>query len=71
MKEDRRRHLSMLRSYTGADLLTIGNAACGAMTVFLCLDYLATDDRRFLWIAFALLACERGRSGGVTGRDVA
>ena len=50
-----RRHLSMLRSYTGADLLTIGNAACGAIAIFLCLDYLATDERRFLWIAFALL----------------
>ena len=45
----------MLRSYTGADLLTIGNAACGAIAIFLCLDYLATDERRFLWIAFALL----------------
>src|ERR1044071_4103783 len=51
----RGRHLSMLRSYTGADLLTIGNAACGAIAIFLCLDYLATDERRFLWIAFALL----------------
>jgi CDP-diacylglycerol--serine O-phosphatidyltransferase len=50
-----RRHLSMLRSYTVADLLTIGNAACGAIAIFLCLDYLATDERRFLWIAFALL----------------
>jgi CDP-diacylglycerol--serine O-phosphatidyltransferase len=50
-----RRHLSMLRSYTAADLLTIGNAACGAIAIFLCLDYLATDERRFLWIAFALL----------------
>ncbi len=45
----------MLRSYTGADLLTIGNAACGAVAIFLCLDYLATGERRFLWIAFALL----------------
>ena len=45
----------MLRSYTAADLLTIGNAACGAIAIFLCLDYLATDERRFLWIAFALL----------------
>jgi CDP-diacylglycerol--serine O-phosphatidyltransferase len=45
----------MLRSDTGADLLTIGNAACGAIAIFLCLDYLATGERRFLWIAFALL----------------
>src|SRR6187455_8992 len=50
-----RRHLSMLRSYTPADALTIGNAACGTISIFLCLDYLATDSRRFLWTAFMLL----------------
>jgi CDP-diacylglycerol---serine O-phosphatidyltransferase len=49
------RHLSMLRSYTAADALTIGNAACGAIAIFLCLDYLVTTDRRFLWAAFVLL----------------
>ena len=51
----RPRHLSMLRSYTAADALTIGNAACGAIAIFLCLDYLVTTDRRFLWAAFVLL----------------
>ena len=50
-----RRHLSMLRSYTPADVLTAGNAACGTTAIFLCLDYVATDERRFLWIAFILL----------------
>jgi CDP-diacylglycerol--serine O-phosphatidyltransferase len=45
----------MLRSYTLADAFTIGNAACGTIAVFLCLDYLATDVRRLLWIAFLLL----------------
>src|ERR671915_1263046 len=50
-----RRHLSMLRSYTPADALTIGNAACGTIAIFLCLDYIAADNRRFLWMAFALL----------------
>jgi len=50
-----RRHMSMLRSYTPADALTIGNAACGTIAIFLCLDYLATDSRRFLWTAFLLL----------------
>jgi CDP-diacylglycerol--serine O-phosphatidyltransferase len=45
----------MLRSYTPADLLTIGNATCGTIAIFLCLDYLATDERRFLWTAFVLL----------------
>jgi CDP-diacylglycerol--serine O-phosphatidyltransferase len=50
-----RRHMSMLRSYTPADALTIGNAACGTIAMFLCLDYIAADNRRFLWTAFILL----------------
>ncbi len=45
----------MLRSYTAADAFTIGNATCGTISIFLCLDYIATDVRRFLWIAFLLL----------------
>ena len=45
----------MLRSYTAADALTIGNAACGTISIFLCLDYLATGSPRLLWIAFCLL----------------
>ena len=51
----RPRHLSMLRSYTPADALTIGNAACGTIAIFLCLDYIAAEERRFLWTAFILL----------------
>jgi CDP-diacylglycerol--serine O-phosphatidyltransferase len=47
--------MSMLRSYTPADALTIGNAACGTIAIFLCLDYLAAGERRFLWTAFVLL----------------
>jgi CDP-diacylglycerol---serine O-phosphatidyltransferase len=50
-----RRHLSMLRSYTWADALTIGNAACGTIAIFLCLDYLAEGRPRYLWTAFLLL----------------
>ena len=45
----------MLRSYTWADVFTIGNAACGTLAIFLCLDYLASNDRRALWLVFALL----------------
>lgn len=50
-----RQHLSMLRSYTAADLFTIGNAACGTIAIFLCLDFVASGERRFLWAAFVLL----------------
>ena len=45
----------MLRAYTAADALTIGNASCGTIAIFLCLDYIAADNRRFLWTAFLLL----------------
>src|SRR6187431_1119203 len=55
MSSPPRRHMSMLRSYTPADALTIGNAACGTIAIFLCLDYIADDNRRFLWTAFLLL----------------
>src|SRR5688572_21731182 len=50
-----RRHLSMLRSYTAADALTIGNASCGTIAIFLCLDYVASGSAKFLWVAFFLL----------------
>jgi CDP-diacylglycerol--serine O-phosphatidyltransferase len=50
-----RRHFSMLRSYTAADAFTIGNASCGTIAIFLCLDYLATGADHFLWLAFVVL----------------
>ena len=50
-----RPHLSMLRSYTPADALTIGNASCGTISIFLCLDYMAFGDHRRLWISILLL----------------
>jgi CDP-diacylglycerol--serine O-phosphatidyltransferase len=52
---ERRPHLSLLRSFTPADALTIGNAACGTIAIFLCLNYLAEGNRRLLWTAFLLL----------------
>jgi CDP-diacylglycerol--serine O-phosphatidyltransferase len=45
----------MLRSYTPADVLTIGNATCGTTAIFLCLDYIASGNPQFLWNAFILL----------------
>jgi CDP-diacylglycerol--serine O-phosphatidyltransferase len=55
MSREPERSPSMLRSYTPADALTIANAACGTVATFLCLDYMAFDDRRRLWIAISLL----------------
>jgi CDP-diacylglycerol---serine O-phosphatidyltransferase len=44
----------MIRSYTWADLLTLGNASCGTITIFACLSYIAGDQSRWLWTAFLL-----------------
>jgi CDP-diacylglycerol---serine O-phosphatidyltransferase len=48
------KRLSMLRSYTPADGLTLANASCGTIAIFLCLAYI--DDQRSseLWAAFIL-----------------
>jgi CDP-diacylglycerol--serine O-phosphatidyltransferase len=50
-----RKHFSMLRSYTPADFFTLGNASCGTISIFLCLNYVAEGRQRFFWIAFVLL----------------
>jgi CDP-diacylglycerol--serine O-phosphatidyltransferase len=44
----------MIRSYTWADLLTLGNASCGTISIFACLSYIAGDQSRWLWAAFVL-----------------
>src|SRR6185436_14909521 len=48
------KHLSMVRSYTLADLFTLANASCGTISIFLCLEYIADNKSRNLWIAFVL-----------------
>jgi CDP-diacylglycerol---serine O-phosphatidyltransferase len=50
-----RRHMTMLRSYTAADAFTIGNASCGTIAVFLCLEYVGTHRQALLWVALCLL----------------
>src|ERR1041385_5305830 len=55
MPDEQPAHFSMIRSYTIADLCTLGNASCGTISIFLCLDYLAESGNKFLWIAFLLL----------------
>lgn len=54
--EERKKRLSMLRSYTLADLFTLANASCGTISVFLCLGYIADNRVGELWIAFLLPA---------------
>jgi len=53
MAEDRQR-FSMIRAYTWADLLTLGNAICGTVSIFMCLSYIAGEHTQWLWPAFVL-----------------
>jgi CDP-diacylglycerol--serine O-phosphatidyltransferase len=50
-----KKHLSMFRSYTVADLFTLTNGGSGTISMFLCLNYIAEGRNRFFWIAFLLL----------------
>jgi CDP-diacylglycerol--serine O-phosphatidyltransferase len=49
-----RKRLSMLRSYTLADLFTLANASCGTLAIFLCLGYIDDDKKAEIWAAFLL-----------------
>jgi CDP-diacylglycerol--serine O-phosphatidyltransferase len=72
----------MFRSYTVADLFTLGNASCGTISIFLCLNYIAEGRSEFFWIAFVLLfgalACDvmdgywarRSRRQSILGADL-
>lgn len=72
----------MLRSYTVADFFTLGNASCGTISIFLCLNYIAEGRNQFFWIAFVLLllalACDlfdgywarRSRRQSILGGDL-
>lgn len=52
----KRKHFSMLREFALADMITLGNAACGTASIFLALNY-AVDpaEVHYLWIAMGLL----------------
>jgi CDP-diacylglycerol--serine O-phosphatidyltransferase len=51
---EKQKPLSMIRSYTPADLFTLANAICGTLTLFLCLSYIADDKSSQVWGAFVL-----------------
>lgn len=51
----KKKHFTMVREFALADVLTLSNAACGTVSIFLCLNYLAERDPKFLWMAFVLL----------------
>ncbi len=46
---------ALLRSFTPADFLTLGNAACGTGAIFFCLNYVEAKHDPFIVGAFLLL----------------
>lgn len=50
----KRRHFTMIRDFTLADLITLANGFAGTGSILATLQYLDTRDRRILWVAFAL-----------------
>jgi CDP-diacylglycerol--serine O-phosphatidyltransferase len=50
-----RRHLSMLRTFTVADFVTMVNAACGMGAILASMRYASSHDAAFAWTAFVLL----------------
>ena len=55
-----KKHLSMLRSYTQADLFTLANGGSGAISIFLCLNYIAEGQNWYFWVAISLLFAALG-----------
>lgn len=50
----RKRHFSMIRDFSLADLITLSNGFAGTGTILATLQYMDTRDQRILWLAFAL-----------------
>lgn len=51
---ERKRHFSMIRDFSLADLITLSNGFAGTGSILATLQYMDTRDPRILWLAFAL-----------------
>jgi CDP-diacylglycerol--serine O-phosphatidyltransferase len=54
-KPPRKKPFSLIRSFSLADVITVGNAACGTGAVLCSMSYMATRDRAMIWAALVLL----------------
>lgn len=50
-----RRHFSMIRTFVLADFVTLMNGFSGAGAILSAMQYLATQERMYLWVAFILM----------------
>jgi CDP-diacylglycerol--serine O-phosphatidyltransferase len=51
---ERRPRFSMIRSFALADVITLGNGACGAGSILALMQYMASHELGWLWCAIAL-----------------
>jgi len=49
------RHFSMIRTFTPADFVTLGNAFAGAGSILAQMQFLATGLPHWMWLAFGLM----------------
>lgn len=54
-KPPRKKPFSLIRSFSLADVITVGNAACGTGAVLCSMSYMATHERGAIWAALVLL----------------
>lgn len=53
-----KKRFALIREFTLADFITMGNAICGTSCIFLCLNYLENSkEYNYLYLAFILLPC--------------
>ncbi|NMO17203.1 CDP-diacylglycerol--serine O-phosphatidyltransferase [Pyxidicoccus fallax] len=50
-----RRHFSMIRTFVLADFVTLGNGFAGAGAILSAMQFLASGERGWLWLAFGLM----------------
>ncbi|MFP2924764.1 CDP-diacylglycerol--serine O-phosphatidyltransferase [Pyxidicoccus sp. 3LG] len=50
-----RRHFSMIRTFVLADFVTLGNGFSGAGAILAAMQFLASGEQRWLWVAFGLM----------------
>jgi CDP-diacylglycerol---serine O-phosphatidyltransferase len=49
------RHFSMIRTFTPADFVTLGNAFAGSGAILSSMQFLATGQSTWMWLAFGLM----------------
>jgi CDP-diacylglycerol---serine O-phosphatidyltransferase len=49
------RHFSMIRTFTPADFVTLGNAFAGSGAILSAMQFLATRQSTWMWLAFVLI----------------